>query len=145
MSMTVTDGFLTPHYIFYCWFNLKLCIVADCLKCVPKIVNIANIFCIVQQCQQYFFLSCSSMQLPSYVRTFVKIASPNASIVWQLDSPVLIIYMSYTLISRGLRMRLTIQLVPLLLLILLPFLQWSGYVTSLLGILLFLLLILLAR
>ena len=85
------------------------------------------------------------MQLPSDVRTFVKIASPNASIVWQLDSPVLIIYMSYTLISRGLRMRLTIQLVPLLLLILLPFLQWSGYVTSLLGILLSLLLILLAR
>jgi len=42
-------------------------------------------------------------------------------------------------------MRLTIQLVPLLLLILLPFLQWSGYVTSLLGILLSLLLILLAR
>ena len=45
----------------------------------------------------------------------------------------------------GLRMRLTIQLLPLLLLILLPFLQWSGYVTSLLGILISLLLILLAR
>ena len=34
------------------------------------------------------------MQLPSDVKTFVKIASPNAAIVWQLDLPVLIIYMS---------------------------------------------------
>ena len=42
-------------------------------------------------------------------------------------------------------MRLTVQLVPLLLLIILPFLQWAGYVTSLLGILAFLILVLLVR
>ena len=42
-------------------------------------------------------------------------------------------------------MRITVQLLPLLLLILLPLLQWAGHVTSLLGILLSLLLILLVR
>ena len=43
------------------------------------------------------------------------------------------------------RMRLTIQLVPLLLLILLPLLQWAGYITSLLAILASLILILCVR
>ena len=64
-------------------------------KVSQKIVNIVNIFNIVQQCQQcqpsyqYVCMSCSSMQLPSDVRTFVKIASPTASIVRELDLPVL--------------------------------------------------------
>jgi len=43
------------------------------------------------------------------------------------------------------QMRLTIQLLPLLLLILLPLLQWAGYITSLLSILASLILILCVR